>query len=43
MKEGSVEAQQAIEHAKGVAQILKENVVQGVQANPEENFSMRGP
>ena len=27
--EGSVEAGQALEHAAGVAQILRENVVQG--------------
>jgi len=37
---GGVEAAQAIEHAQGVAQILKENVVQGKQTG-EDTYKLK--
>lgn len=36
---GSIEAEQGIEHALGAAQILRENVVQGVKATEDETYS----
>lgn len=43
LESGSVEIQQGIEHAQGVAKILRENVVQGKQdkAKGEEHYKLR--
>ncbi|KAK8192702.1 Mitochondrial zinc maintenance protein 1, mitochondrial [Zalaria obscura] len=38
---GSIEAAQAIEHAQGVTQILRENIVQGASSGPGDTFKLR--
>ncbi|KAH0365761.1 hypothetical protein KCU65_g5830, partial [Aureobasidium melanogenum] len=37
IKAGSIEAEKAVEHAQGVAQILRENVVQGATDKEESD------
>ncbi|KAH0006532.1 hypothetical protein KCU78_g12268, partial [Aureobasidium melanogenum] len=42
IKAGSIEAEKAVEHAQGVAQILRENVVQGATDKEEsETYKLR--
>ncbi|KAH0155262.1 hypothetical protein KCU67_g8781, partial [Aureobasidium melanogenum] len=42
IKAGSIEAEEAVEHAQGVAQILRENVVQGATDKEEsETYKLR--
>ncbi|KAH0253608.1 hypothetical protein KCU91_g18407, partial [Aureobasidium melanogenum] len=42
IKPGSIEAEKAVEHAQGVAQILRENVVQGATDKEEsETYKLR--
>ncbi|KAI4721578.1 hypothetical protein E4T48_02196 [Aureobasidium sp. EXF-10727] len=42
VKAGSIEAEKAVEHAQGVAQILRENVVQGATDKEEsETYKLR--
>ncbi|KAK3679440.1 Mitochondrial zinc maintenance protein 1, mitochondrial [Recurvomyces mirabilis] len=40
LESGSIEATQAIEHAQGVAQILRENVVQGASTG-DDKYKLR--
>ena len=40
LQSGSIEASQAIEHAQGVAKILRENVVQG-ESKGNDHYKLR--